>query len=89
MDTGYTDKEAKDAKQVRHLLGLGNLEAKAVFKKTQVHTVRDLVLWYHQKSKESESKEALDQELQYAIVSSQKTEKFISLLMLLGRRVCL
>lgn len=84
MDSDISDKSANESKKARHYLGIGMPEAKSLVKVSGVSTVRSIVSWYFNECKESGT-QPTNETVQYAICSSNRTVKVISLLILIGR----
>lgn len=78
------EKDVVESKQARHHLGLGMPEARAINKRNQTTTFRELINWYSVYSQTQGEKEA-QMELQRAICSSQITAKIVALIILTAR----
>jgi hypothetical protein len=86
LDVSLLEKDAVESKQARHHLGLGMPEARAIHKRNQTSTFREVINWYRSYSQMQGDKEAQN-ELQRAICSSQITAKIVALIILAGRDI--
>ena len=84
LDVSLLEKDVIESKQARHHLGLGMPEARAIHKRNQTSTIRELINWYRSYSQMQGEKEA-QMELQRAICSSQITAKIVALIILTAR----
>eukprot|EP00347_Sterkiella_histriomuscorum_P016569 403352695 len=83
LDVSLIDKDQLESKHARHHLGLGMPEARAIFKRNGVQTMREIIEWYKNSCQQNGQGET-QIEVQRSICSSQLTCKIISLILLTG-----
>ena len=69
IDTNLVEKDLPESKQARHHLGLGMPEARALLKRHQIQTFREIIQWY-MNMKERQGERETQIELQKVICSS-------------------
>ncbi|CDW81565.1 soss complex subunit b1 [Stylonychia lemnae] len=83
LDVNLLEKDTLESKHARHHLGLGMPEVRAIQKRNNASTMREIIEWYRQHSSSNGQYET-HLELQRSICSSQLTTKMISLILLTG-----
>jgi len=82
MDVDISNKKVTEGKQARNLLGLGMIEVTGLRKVTGCNTLRKLVEWYVTANSPLRTYSLV----LYALASTKRTEKFLSIVHLIGTR---